>query len=164
MEQVENTQVKRNTHHGHALRRLRLDRRISQKELGDKVGMVQQTVSHYEDEERISDPILERFAKALDVTVDFIKELEDEKPMSVYVENNEITNTTGTSYIIGSNIGPTTNNNQLDKEIVETVLTDLKSVYKDNIKHFQECMELTRQQIMKLEEALGKCKGEEKKG
>ena len=159
MEQAENTQVKRNTHHGHAVRRLRQDRRLSQKELGDKVAMVQQTVSHYEDEERISDPILERFAKALEVSVDFIKELEDEKPMSVYVENNEMTNPTGTGYMmIGNNTGPITNHNQMDKEIVETVLTDLKSVYKDNIKHFQECMELTRRQIAKLEEALGKCK------
>ena len=156
MEQAENTQVKRNTHHGHALRRLRQDRRLSQKELGDKVAMVQQTVSHYEDEERISDPILERFAKALEVSVDFIKELEDEKPMSVYVENNQITD--HASAYLGNNTGPNTINNQLDKEIVESVLTDLKSVYKDNIKHFQECMELTRRQIAKLEEALGKGK------
>ena len=156
MEQAENTQVKRNTHHGHALRRLRQDRRLSQKELGDKVAMVQQTVSHYEDEERISDPILERFAKALDVTVDFIKELEDEKPMSMYVENNEVTNTESASFV-GNNMG-TTNLTSTDKELVQTILTDLKSVYKDNIKHFQECMELTRQQIAKLEEALGKGK------
>ena len=162
MEQVENTQVKRNTHHGHAVRQLRLDRRLSQKELGDKVGMVQQTVSHCEDEERISDPLLERFAQALDVTVDFIKELEDEKPMTVYVENNQITDQSS-GYIIGNNTASNTINNQLNKEIVETVLTDLKSVYKDNIKHFQECMELTRQQIAKLEEALLNCKGEEKK-
>ena len=158
MEQAENTQVKRNTHHGHAVRRLRQDRRLSQKELGDKVAMVQQTVSHYEEEERISDPILERFAKALDVTVDFIKELEDEKPMSFYIENNQITDHSS-AYIVNDVNQNTINNQLLDKEIVETVLTDLKSVYKDNIKHFQECMELTRQQIAKLEEALGKCKG-----
>ena len=157
MEQAENTQVKRNTHHGHAVRRLRQDRLLSQKELGDKVAMVQQTVSHYEDEERISDPILERFAKALEVSVDFIKELEDEKPMSVYVENNEVTNTDSAS-VVGNNNGTNSLTHPADKELVETVLTDLKSVYKDNIKHFQECMELTRQQIAKLEEALGKGK------
>lgn len=77
-----------NKHYGHAVRRLRQDRRLSQKEFGMKIGMAQQTVCRYEDQLVLEDEILQIFAKGLNVSVDFIKKLEDDKFLTYYSENN----------------------------------------------------------------------------
>lgn len=157
MEQEERTLVKRNTHHGHAIKRLRLDRMLSQKELGDKVAMVQQTVYHYEDEEKINDVILQRFAKALDVSVDFIKELEEEKTMTVYIEYNQQSNNAAAS-LIANNTGTGAIVHQEDKELYKTLLEEIRTIQEENRKCFLTCVEVMKKQLSLLEKQISHLK------
>lgn len=79
-----------------------------------KIGMAQQTVCRYEEQPVLEDEILQIFAKGLSVSVDFIKELEEEKSLSYYIEGNPISENKQ-SEIIVSNDG--TINNQADKAL-----------------------------------------------
>lgn len=75
-------------HHGHAIRRLRQDKGLSQNDLASLLGMSRQALSRYEAQEVVNDDILKQVAKGLDVSVDLIKELEEDKSLAFYVENN----------------------------------------------------------------------------
>jgi transcriptional regulator with XRE-family HTH domain len=77
-------------HHGHNIRRLRNERKISQEAIAEKVFLSQQAVSRYEATRVIDDIILNRFAKALDIPVDMIKTMEEENGINLYIENNTI--------------------------------------------------------------------------
>lgn len=127
MEVEEKAKEQRNTHYGHTIKRLRRDLGLSQKELGDRVGMVQQNVSIYEEQKRIDDELLQRFANALAVPVKLIQMMEDDKPLAYYVENNTITDNTVenvqtstiASNIVNENV---TNNYNTDKDMYTLLL------------------------------------------
>jgi len=74
-------------HHGHAIKRLRHTLGIKQEALAMDLHMTQQAVSLYEQKPQIDDEILSKFATALKVSPDLIKELEED-PITVIVENN----------------------------------------------------------------------------
>lgn len=88
METEAKSQPERRTHHGHAVKRLRRDVGLSQQQLGKEIGMSQQTVCRNEEQKTLDDDTLERYAKRLGVSVDFIKNMEDEKPLVQYFQNN----------------------------------------------------------------------------
>lgn len=75
------------THHGHAIKRLRHTLGIKQDALASDVGLKQQTISVYEQKPVIEDDMLQKFASALNVSVDLIKELEED-PLTIIFENN----------------------------------------------------------------------------
>lgn len=77
-----------NVHHGHNIRRIRSDKGIKQEALADMVSLSQQSVSRYEAAKVIDDEMLERFAKALDVSADTIKTMEEATGVNFYMENN----------------------------------------------------------------------------
>jgi len=96
METTERTE--KNTHHGHAIKRIRQSLGIKQASLAMDTGLCQQTVSSYEQKKVIEDEILEKFAKVLGVSVDLIKELEED-PVTIIIENNNIETNNGTGYV-----------------------------------------------------------------
>ena len=61
------------------------------------IGMSQETLSRYEEKEKIDDEMLGRMSKELGVSVEFIKEMEDDKPLTFYIENNTVTNENNTN-------------------------------------------------------------------
>ncbi len=75
------------THHGHAIKRLRQTLGIKQDALASEMGLCQQTVSTYEQKPVIEDDILVKFASALNVSAELIKELEED-PLTIIFENN----------------------------------------------------------------------------
>lgn len=155
MEKDETTTMNSSSHHGHAIKRLRLEKRLSQKELGSLVSMAQQAVSHYEEEEKISDPILERFARALDVSTNLIKELEDEKSLTFYIENNTFSGfSDNSSAIVGNNNGTGVVINQQDKELYKSVVDEIRKISEENRIYFKEYMDLTRREIAMLEKKI----------
>lgn len=81
----------KNTHHGHAVKRFRRSAGMKQETLAAELGVCQATISLYESKKEIDDQMLEKFAKALGVSVDMIKELEED-PVTIIIENNTITN------------------------------------------------------------------------
>lgn len=117
-------------HHGRNIKRTRIEKQIKQDALCDLVHLSQSAISKYEKMRVIDDEMLERFAKALDVPVEELKELEEEAPMVVFENNtNNIENNQGGSVnTIGLNgeIGGNTINNPLDKvnELFERLLKE----------------------------------------
>lgn len=80
-------ETKRNTHHGHAIRRFRHTLGIKQEALAADMGISQTLVSFYEKKKTIEDDMIEKFAKALNVDPKLIKELEED-PVTFIIENN----------------------------------------------------------------------------
>ena len=77
----------KNTHHGHAIKRLRDTLGIKQDALAKDLGISQVMVSKYEAKKVIEDEMLEKIAKVLNVNPQLIKELEED-PITVIIENN----------------------------------------------------------------------------
>lgn len=72
---MEATTIKRNNH-GANVRRWREWRNIKQDVLADQIGVSQATLSGYEKKDKLEQEVLEKIAKALDVPVEAITELE----------------------------------------------------------------------------------------
>ncbi|MEA5127430.1 MAG: helix-turn-helix transcriptional regulator [Proteiniphilum sp.] len=113
METVE--QKSKNTHHGHAIRRYRHTLGIKQEALATDMGISQALVSFYEKKKVIEDDMVEKFAKALNVTPKLIKELEED-PVTVIIENNNIETNHGRGYVAVDN---STNHYNPIEKIVE---------------------------------------------
>ncbi|MCD8167346.1 MAG: helix-turn-helix transcriptional regulator, partial [Bacteroides sp.] len=77
----------RNTHHGHAIKWFRRALGIKQDTVALTLGLTQAAISMYEAKKVIEDEMITQFAKALGVTPEAIKELEED-PVTVIVENN----------------------------------------------------------------------------
>ncbi|WP_106829589.1 helix-turn-helix domain-containing protein [Parabacteroides pacaensis] len=151
---AEKSSASSKSHHGHAIKRLRRDKKLSQKQLGDLISMCQQNVSHYEEEEKISDELLARFAKGLDVSVDLIKELEDEKPLAYYIENNTFSNKDNSiaSGNIGE-IGSVTTTNQSDKALY-TALEEMQKLYGKGMQLYENSIRLYDRLLQSTEEKI----------
>lgn len=162
METEENTSNKKRTHHGHAVKRLRMDRRLSQKDLGNIIGMSQQALCRYEEQEKIDDLTLERLAKGLEVSVELIKELEEDKPFVEYIQNNTITdntieNTKGTTLASNHNEGNTYNYTD-DKETLHLILEKLQKVYESNVQMYNQYFKISEEKFDKLEKEIAELK------
>lgn len=90
-------------HHGHAIKRLRRDRGLTQKELASLIGMSPQTLSRYESQDVIDDDILKQVAKGLNASMELIKELSEDKSLAFYVENNTFSGNNTTTMHDASN-------------------------------------------------------------
>ncbi|MDR2009667.1 MAG: helix-turn-helix transcriptional regulator [Bacteroidales bacterium] len=111
----------KNIHHGHAVKRFRHTLGIKQEALAADMGISQALVSFYEQKREIEDDMIGKFARALDVAPQLIKELEED-PVTIIFENSNIENNKGAAgyYIAGDNI----NNNPIEKivELFEKLL------------------------------------------
>ncbi|HBX19049.1 MAG TPA: transcriptional regulator [Porphyromonadaceae bacterium] len=114
-------QTSKNTHHGHAIKRYRHALGIKQEALAADMGISQTLVSFYEKKKVIEDDMIEKFAKALNVAPELIKELEED-PVTVIIENNNIDNNSGSAYNYVA--GDSVINNPIDKiaELFERLL------------------------------------------
>lgn len=163
METEENTSNKKRTHHGHAVKRLRMDRRLSQKDLGNIIGMSQQALCRYEEQEKIDDLTLERLAKGLEVSVELIKELEDDKPLAYYIENNTISdntieNTDSFATLATNSNDNNTYNSKDTKETLHLVLEKLQKVYESNMQMYNQYFKLSEEKFDKLEKEIAELK------
>ncbi len=77
------TAVKKNNH-GANVRRWREWRNVNQDVLADKIGVSQATLSLYEKKEKLEPEILDKIAKALDIPVEAITELEQGTAINIF--------------------------------------------------------------------------------
>ena len=80
-------QTLKNTHHGHAVKRIRHTLGIKQEVLADMMGTTQARISNSEQKKVLEDEMIDKFAKALNVAPEFIRELEED-PVSFIIEHN----------------------------------------------------------------------------
>lgn len=120
----------RRVHHGHNLKRTRLSQNIKQEALCELVHLNQPTISKYERMPVICDEILQRFAKAMNVSIDDLKTMEEETPMVLFENNNTFTDNKGEVDFIGNTCDEsnnhTANYNPIDKvsELFERLLKE----------------------------------------
>ncbi len=87
---------------------------IKQEALASDLGLTQSMISLYEAKKVIDDNMIEKFAKALGITPELIKDLEED-PVTVIIENNNIETNNGKGYV---GIDNSTNNyDPIDKVI-----------------------------------------------
>ena len=68
----------KNTHHGHAIKRIRHTLGIKQEVLADMMGTTQARISNCEQKKELEDEVIDKFAKALNVAPELIRELEED--------------------------------------------------------------------------------------
>lgn len=159
METQEKTSASPNTHHGHAVKRLRRDKQMSQKQLGDLIGMTQQAIYRYEKEKVLDEDIRERIAKGLGVSVDLINELEEDRPLAFYIENNKITNTNypnSSNIISASSIGTMENPND---NALKMALDKLEHAYNLDRKQYEVSLNAYREMVEFLKKEIQELKG-----
>lgn len=78
-------------HQGRNIKRTRIEKSINQGTLSEKVHMSQPTVSRYESMKVIDTEILQRFARALDVPIEYLETLEEDAQTVVFesITNND---------------------------------------------------------------------------
>ena len=76
-------------HHGHNIRRFRIEKNMNQEVLSQLVHLSQSAVSKYEQMRVIDDEMLHRFSRALDVPFEYLKSLEEDAQTVVF-ENNTV--------------------------------------------------------------------------
>ena len=143
-EQVKSQSHSQN-HQGHAIKRLRRDKGLSQKELASVIGMSAQTLSSYEAQDIIKDDILERVAKGLNVSIDLIKELEEDKTLAFYIENNTVTNENSSNFM-GNNTVGTIENPKEDKSW-EIAFNKLEKAYQNSQKQYESTIEAYKEMV-----------------
>lgn len=132
MEAEEIVVEKSKIHQGRNVRRTRENKGMGQTELAELVHLSQPTVSRYEMSRTIDKDILLRFAKALNVPVEYLETLEEDAQTIIF-QNNTITNTdngtvaSGTAIIENLTQSPIIN--PLDKiaELYERLLQEEKA-------------------------------------
>ena len=138
---------KSNVHQGRNIKRTRLEKNINQDVLSELVHMSQPTVSRIENMRVIEEDVLERFAKALKVPVEYLQTLEEGAQTVVFenITNTDQARTTGYANTYDDN--SVQNINPIDKitELYERLLKD-----KDD-----KCSALEKR-IQELEQKLGK--------
>lgn len=72
------------SNHGANVRRWREWRGINQDVLAEQIGVSQTTLSSYEKKEKLDLEILEKIAKALDIPVEAITEINNENPINIF--------------------------------------------------------------------------------
>ena len=76
-------------HHGHNIRRFRIEKNMNPEVLSQLVHLSQSAVSKYEQMRVIDDEMLHRFSRALGVPFEYLKSLEEDAQTVVF-ENNTV--------------------------------------------------------------------------
>lgn len=127
-EEIRNARV----HHGHNVRRVRREKGLNQDALAESAHVAQQTISRYESMKEIDDEMLERFAKGLGVSAEYLKTLEEDAPTLIF-ENNTVENQSGGSFstigAVAGDANATNHFNPIEKitELYERLLSEEKA-------------------------------------
>jgi transcriptional regulator with XRE-family HTH domain len=111
------TEEKSKVHLGRNVGRIREIIGMKQIVLAEKTGMSQQNISKLEQSEQIADETLDRLAKGLGVSQEFIKTFNEERTICNIQTNNTFNDNSANS---SQNYQPTFNNSTVDK-LVETL-------------------------------------------
>ena len=131
----------KNTHHGHAIKRFRHTLGIKQEALATEMGLSQALISTYEQRKVLNDDVIERFAKALNVAPELIKDLEED-PVTVIIENNTFEKG-------NNNVGYVTDNT-ITNDPIEQIL----ELNKEKTALYERMLELEKEKSALLEKLL----------
>ena len=143
-------------HHGRNLVRLMNRKGLKVEDLEKALQLSQKQVEALMEMKKIDDEMLDKLAKALDVSVETIKSMKEEEP-SIRFENNtfNINNDNGTN----SNIVGQTNNNKYDNVSFSQII----DAYRLMLKQEREEVHRLQKRIDELEKQTGKQKNQKPK-
>ena len=144
-------------HHGHNVAKLRRATGKKQSTLAIAASMSQQTWSRYEKKRVIEDEVLIRMAKALEVAVEVIKQMEED-PITLIIENNDIHENTGN--ITAGFIGDQITNNPVDA-ILE-LQNKNEELHKENKELHERLLKAEQEKNAYLEKLIKKYEEREK--
>ena len=133
----------KNTHHGHAIKRYRHTLGIKQEALAADMGVSQALVSFYEQKKVIDDEMIGKFATALNIAPEFIKELEED-PVTFIIENNTLEKGNIIAGIAGDNI------NNYNSDPVDRII----ELSKEKTVLYERMLELEKEKNVLLEKLL----------
>jgi transcriptional regulator with XRE-family HTH domain len=133
----------KNTHHGHAIKRFRHTLDIKQETLAVEMELSQALIFTYEQRKVLKDDVIERFAKALNVAHELIKEVEEDQ-VTLIIENNTFDK--GCMAGIYYNDGDIHNNSDPIEQILE--------LNKEKTALFELMLELEKEKSALLEKLL----------
>lgn len=138
-------QTKCQHHHGKAIKQLRLDRGWSRRIFADKIGVSEASLIRMEAKEELPDEVLEKMAKELGVTIDLIKELEEDKPLAFYIQENTFDNHSSSMLDNRSsvNVGSTVDNR------TDGAVEEMAKVC-EHIRHEYEILFATQKEMMEF--------------
>jgi len=143
---------KRTPHLGRKVQRVREICGMKQMTLADVTGMSQQNISKLEQSEHIADDTLEKLAKGLGVTADFIKSFDEEK--AVYnIQTNNFNDEAANNHVQGHH---STFNNYNPIEKVAELFEKLLQSEKEKV----ELLTNANKAIQDLVEQINELKGE----
>lgn len=122
--------------------------------------MCQQQISRYEEQPKIDEELLRRFAKGLNVPVKLIKALDDEHPLTFNIGNNTFSDNTmtGSSTVVGY-VENSTTNNQADQSF-QVVLEQIQKLYESGMELYNRYIKLTEERFAALEKEIFQKKNE----
>lgn len=138
---MENTTKNQPKHQGRQVRHIRELLNFTQEEVAKRMNVRQQMISSIESSEEVSDEQLEKVAKALGVTADAIKNLDEEATVYNIVHNSSFSGS-GSS-ISGKYYSCTFN--PLDKLI--EAMDEIKKLHKDLVKEKDEKIALLQKML-----------------
>ena len=71
-------------HHGYNVKRLREILGVKQEDLAERLQLSQQTVSRYENSEMLDDDVLDKIAKALNISIETIKSFSEDSVVNIF--------------------------------------------------------------------------------
>ncbi|PXV61028.1 helix-turn-helix protein [Dysgonomonas alginatilytica] len=143
METQSETLNKPNVHQGHNIKRLRESKGISQHGLEPLVNLSQQTISRYEDKRVIDEEMLQRFAKALEVPVETLKNMEEDACFNYYIENNTFSEFSDHAYAVAG-----THNNYNPVEEIIKLCNEKVELYERMLANEKEKISLLEKMLM----------------
>jgi transcriptional regulator with XRE-family HTH domain len=140
----------KNTHHGHAIKRYRHTLGIKQEALAADMGISQALVSFYEQKKEIEDDMIDKFAGALNIAPELIKELEED-PVTIIIENNTIEKGGIIAQIAENN---TTHNNPDPTDRIIELANEKTALYERMLELERNMLKLEKEKNALLEKLL----------
>lgn len=140
----------KNTHHGHAIKRYRHTLGIKQDALAADMGISQALVSFYEQKKEIEDDMIDKFAGALNIAPELIKELEED-PVTIIIENNTIEKGGIIAQIAENN---TTHNNPDPTDRIIELANEKTALYERMLELERNMLKLEKEKNTLLEKLL----------
>ena len=124
--EAEELQIPRIVHHGHNLKRARMEKNMKQETLCSLVNLTQSAVSKYESMRVIEDKMLDKFATALGISVEELKTIEEDAPMVIFENNTNNQDVETNNGSMNAFNGANTINNPIEKinELFERLLKE----------------------------------------
>jgi len=133
----------RKVHQGYNVRSIREAKNLKQSALALMVELSQQAISKTEQKRVIDDALLAKIARALDVPVEIIENMEEGAAMSFFIENNTFEASDNAQASAGDNVY----NNYCSIDEIKKIYAEKEALYEQQLKDKQAEIDFLRKLV-----------------